>query len=55
MKFVQISEFQLGKFIQGFYLCTEKYVKHTNRGDQFLDIVVADSTGMITGKIWDFN
>ena len=54
MKILQISEFQLGEFIQGYYLCTEKYVKYTNRGDQFLDIVVADSTGMITGKIWDF-
>ncbi len=53
MKLVQISDFKLGRSIQGFYLCNEKHLRHTRSGDLFLDMILSDSTGTITGKLWD--
>ena len=54
MKLIQISDFKLGRSIQGFYLCKEKHLKHTRTGDLFLDMIFSDSTGTIPGKLWDF-
>ena len=53
MKLIQISDFKLGHSIQGFYLCREKHLRHTRSGDLFLDMIFSDSTGTITGKLWD--
>jgi 3'-5' exoribonuclease len=54
MKLIQISDFKLGRSIQGFYLCKEKHLRHTRTGDLFLDMIFSDSTGTIPGKLWDF-
>ena len=53
MKLIQISDFQLGHSIQGFYLCKEKHLRLTRTGDLFLDMIFSDSTGTIPGKLWD--
>ena len=53
MKLIQISDFKLGRSIQGFYLCKEKHLRQTRSGDLFLDMVFTDSTGTIPGKLWD--
>jgi 3'-5' exoribonuclease len=48
-----IEAFQEGQKVQGFYLCTEKHVRHTRTGDLFLDLTLRDRTGVIHAKIWD--
>ena len=53
MKLIQISDFKLGRSIQGFYLCREKHLRYTRSGDLFLDMIFSDSTGTISGKLWD--
>ena len=53
MKLTQISDFKIGRSIQGFYLCKEKHLRHTRSGDLFLDLIFSDSTGMMPGKLWD--
>jgi len=53
VKLIQISEFKIGRSIQGFYLCREKHLRHTRSGDLFLDMIFSDSTGTIPGKLWD--
>ena len=53
MKLIQISDFKLGRCIQGFYLCNEKHIRNTKSGDLFLDMIFSDSSGTIPGKLWD--
>ena len=53
MKPIPISDFKLGSSIQGFYFCKEKCLRYTRNGDIFLDIIFSDSTGSISGKMWD--
>ena len=53
MKLIQISDFKLGRSIQGFYLCRDKRLSHTRNGELFLDMVFSDSTGTISCKLWD--
>ena len=53
MKLIQIADFKLGYSIHGFYLCQGKQIRHTRNGDIFLDLIFSDSTGTITGKLWD--
>jgi len=53
VKLIQISDFKIGRSIQGFYLCREKHLRHTRSGDLFLDMIFSDSTGTIPGKLWD--
>ena len=53
MKLIQISDFKIGRSIQGFYLCREKHLRHTRSGDLFLDMIFSDATGTIPGKLWD--
>ena len=53
MKLIQISDFKLGRSVQGFYLCKAKHLRHTRNGDLYLDVILTDSTGMIPGKMWE--
>ena len=48
-----IIKFKEGEKIQGFFLCSEKHLRHTRSGDLYLDITLRDQTGQINGKIWD--
>ena len=53
MKLTQIADFKVGRSIQGFYLCREKHIRHTRKGDMFVDLALSDATGMVMGKMWD--
>jgi len=48
-----IDKFTEGAKVQGFYLCSEKHIRHTRAGDLYLDLVLRDRTGSISAKIWD--
>ena len=50
---IPISKFKSGETIQGFYLCVEKYRRHTRSGELYLDLVLRDQTGQINAKVWD--
>ncbi len=56
---VPISKFKEGDSIQGFYLCVEKYLRHTRSGELYIDLTLKDRTGQVQGKVWekvaDFN
>lgn len=52
-KLTSIDHFEEGATIQGFYLCTEKHLRHTRGGDTYLDLVLRDRTGQVAAKIWD--
>jgi 3'-5' exoribonuclease len=49
----QISSFNEGASIQGFYLCVEKHLRHTRAGDLYLDLILRDNSGTVPAKIWD--
>ena len=53
MKLTHISDFKLGRSIQGFYLCKDKHLRHTKNDDLYLDIILSDPTGSIPGKMWE--
>jgi len=53
MKLTQIADFIIGRSIQGFYLCREKHIRHTRKGDIYVDLVLSDATGNIFGKMWE--
>ncbi len=48
-----IEQFEEGKSIQGFYLCTEKHTRVTRTKELYLDLILRDRTGQIHAKIWD--
>ena len=53
MKLTQITDFKLGRSIQGFFICKEKHLRFTRNGDLYLDLLLSDATGLIQGKMWD--
>ena len=53
MKLTHISDFKLGRSVQGFYLCKEKHLRHTKNDDLYLDVILTDATGTIPGKMWE--
>ena len=53
MKLTQITDFKLGRSIQGFFICKEKHLRYTRNGDLYLDLLLSDATGVIQGKMWD--
>jgi len=53
VKLIQISDFKLGRSIQGFFICKEKHLRFTRNGDLYLDLLLSDATGVIQGKMWD--
>ena len=52
-KLTSIDSFKEGTQVQGFYICVEKYIRHTKSGDLYLDLELRDITGNISSKIWD--
>lgn len=52
-KTTPIIEFKEGEKVQGFYLCSEKHVRHTRTGERYLDLLLRDRTGQINAKVWD--
>ena len=53
MKLTHIADFKLGRSVQGFYLCKEKHLRHTRNNDLYMDLTLADATGIILAKMWN--
>jgi len=53
MKLTQITDFKLGRSIQGFFICKEKHLRYTRNGSLYLDLLLLDATGLIQAKMWD--
>jgi len=49
-----IDSFKEGDQIQGFFLCKSIENRITRLGDEYLDLILQDSTGDIRAKIWSF-
>ena len=49
-----ISNFKHNDKIRGFYLCKVFQNKITRLGDEYLDLVLEDSTGSIRAKVWSY-
>ncbi|MAW75108.1 MAG: hypothetical protein CMG09_04185 [Candidatus Marinimicrobia bacterium] len=52
MKPVLIKNFKIGANIYGFYICKKIECKLTRLGDEYLDLLLQDKTGLIRGKVW---
>ena len=52
-KLTPIGKFIEGSSVQGFYICTEKFIRTTKGGDLYIDLELRDLSGTIYGKIWD--
>lgn len=48
-----IKRFKEGSKVQGFFLCTEKHLRHTRSGELYIDVTLRDQTGKVNGKVWD--
>lgn len=49
----KITDLKEGMDIRGFFLCTEKHLRHTRAGDLYLDLELRDVTGSVNAKVWD--
>ena len=50
----KIGEFQAGEKIEGFFLIKDVAVKIANNNKKYLDFALADKTGEINAKLWDY-
>ena len=50
-----IADMMIGDQVEGFYLLKEAAQKTTNAGKPFLTGVIADRTGAMELKVWDYN
>ena len=50
----QISNFKHGDQIKGFYVCKSLQNKITRLGDEYLDLILEDSSGSIRAKVWSY-
>jgi len=55
MQFTYINNLKQGGTIYGIYVLRNKELKEASNKKLFLDLVFVDSTGEISGKIWDAN
>lgn len=49
----KINEFVIGESFMAFFLIRKIECKVTNGGSKYLDIILGDSTGEITARLWD--
>jgi len=52
MKERYVSDLAVGQAIQETFFVRKKLIKQTKRGDDYLDLLLADRTGEIEAKIW---
>ena len=52
MKLTYIKDFNKGMTINGFFICKKIECKLTRLGDEYLDLILQDKTGVIRGKVW---
>ena len=50
-----IAQMQRGMDVEGFYLLKAAFAKVTASGKPFLSAVLADTSGTIEAKIWDYS
>ena len=55
MKFhgVSISKLKSGETVNGIYVVKDKQLKTASNNKNYIDIIFLDSTGEISGKIWE--
>ena len=54
MKLTYIKDFNKGMTINGFFICKKIECKLTRLGDEYLDLILQDKTGIIRGKVWSY-
>ena len=52
---LSIAQMQRGMDVEGFYLLKAAFVKVTASGKPFLSAVLADTSGTIEAKVWDYS
>ena len=52
---LSIAQMQRGMDVEGFYLLKAAFAKVTASGKPFLSAVLADTSGTIEAKIWDYS
>jgi len=50
---LDVTAFNEGDTVEGFYLVKEKTMRQTRQGKDYLDLEIMDRTGSICAKIWD--
>jgi len=50
-----ISDLATGDLLEGFYLLQSVVSKQASNGRPFLSVILADRTGTVDGKVWDYN
>jgi len=55
MQLTQINNLKQGDLAYGIYILRKKELKEASNKKQYIDLVFIDSTGEISGKIWDAN
>ncbi len=52
-KLSQIEEFVANETVNGFYLVREKHLRQKQNGEPYLNVVLTDKTGSISGNVWE--
>ena len=50
----QVEDFKEGDNIRGFFFCKKVALRITRLGDEYLDVLLEDKTGIIRAKVWSF-
>ncbi len=54
MERIMISEMHIGDKVEGFYILKGAYPKTTAAGKPFLNMTLADNSGLLEAKIWNY-
>ena len=49
-----LNELQLDDHVDGFYILEDAYAKQSSNGKPFLSLVLADCSGSMEGKVWNY-
>jgi len=50
-----IADFEIGDEVEGFYILKTAVIKYSNSGKPFLNAILADQSGTVEAKAWDYN
>ena len=53
-RYKQVEDFKEGDNIRGFFFCKKVALRITRLGDEYLDVLLEDKTGIIKAKVWSF-
>ncbi|MBQ3389517.1 MAG: HD domain-containing protein [Firmicutes bacterium] len=51
----QLMEYKTGEKVLGFFLLKTSVLRTSNKGGEYLDMVIADQSGDMIAKVWDLN